>query len=105
MRASVLRGWRRVDDIAGLCSLSRLRLDDRDAFAKPGSMNLADIPDAALQGVAGVGGTDLAVVALCVLHLPVKILGVEDALRVLDCGEEGLQEDVKADVSADVLDA
>ena len=91
--------------ISPVGGLSRLRLHLDDPFAILRSMKAADIPDAALQGVAGVGGADLAVVALRVLHLPLQVLGVEDALRILDGGQKGLQEDVKADVAADVLDA
>lgn len=88
----------------GCAACARLWLDDGDAFAKLGSMNLADVPDAALQGVAGIRRADFAVVALGVAHLTIKILGIENALRVLDCREESLQEDIEADISTDVLD-
>ena len=68
-------------------------------------MQLADVPSATLQCVAGVGGTDLAVVALRVGDFTVKVFGIEDALRILDCGKERLEEDIEADVPANVLDA
>ena len=105
VRAAALRRRWREDDITHSRGLSRLRVYFDDTIAVLRSMKAADIPDAALQRVAGVGRTDFTVVTLGVRHLTFQRLCVEHAVRILDRGQEGLQKDVKTDVAAFSFDA
>jgi hypothetical protein len=104
MGATILVRWRRIDDITRLRGLRRRR-QQRHALTKSRAMLFTDIPDAALQCVACVGRANLAVVTLGIAHLFMEVLGIEHTLRILDCSEEGLQEDVETNIPTDVFDA
>jgi hypothetical protein len=103
VRTSTDRRRRRVDHVARLGGLSRLRFDEDHAGAELGAMMRASIGNGALQGIAGECRADLAVVGRGVGYLAGKILGVQDAEGILDGGQERLQIDVEADASPTAL--
>ena len=88
---------RRVDHIARFGGLSRLRVDENDTVAELRAMMRASIRKSALQGIAGKRRANLSVVGGGIGHLAGQVLGVQDATRILNGGQERLQIDVEAD--------